>query len=55
MTTSIEITEFVNHELNSHFDLNFIRKIMKTDTRFSFKRAKPRLSNINLDRVKLIR
>ena len=55
MTTSIEITEFVNHELNSDFDSNFIRKIMKTETRFSFKRAKPRLSNINLDRVKLIR
>ena len=35
--TSHEITEFVNHEIDSDFDSNFIRKIMKTETRLSFK------------------
>ena len=54
-TTAQEITNFVNQELQEDFDVNFIRKIMKTQVNLSFKDVKPRPSNIDMNRIKLIR
>ena len=50
-----EVTEFVNQELRSDYDSNFIRKVMKTLGNLSCKRVKSRPSNIEMNRIKLIR
>ena len=53
--TSKEIAAHVNQILQSDYDANFIRKIMKDQLMLRFKRIKQRPNNIDLYKVKLIR
>ena len=53
--TAQKVTKFVNQELSSDYDPNFIRKVMKTLGNLSYERIKSRPSNIEMNRIKLIR
>ena len=54
-TTAQEITEFINHKLHSNYNVDFIRKLMKSLTNLSFKKVKSRPSNIDFNKIKFIR
>ena len=54
-TSAKEITAYINKTLKINYEVNFIRKIMKQQANLSYKRIKPLLNNINLERVKIIR
>ena len=54
-STVKEVALFVNKSLNSTYSIGFIRVFMKNRINLSFKRAKSRPSNINLDKIFSIR
>ena len=54
-TTARDIAFNINQKLQTDYNVNFIRKIMKQQANLSFKKAKSRPNGINFDRVKIIR
>ena len=50
-----EITEYLNNSLNLAYFVSFIRTIMKSQMRLSYKRVKSRPNGVDLDRLNSIR
>ena len=49
---SIEITNYVNFELNRNYMPYFIRNLMKSEINLTLKIVKPRPNNVNFDFLK---
>ena len=50
-----EITKYLNNSLNLAYSVSFIRTIMKSQMRLSYKRVKSRPNGVDLDRLNSIR
>lgn len=53
--TATDIASHTNRALRACYSVDFIRKFMKSVFRLSFTKIKPRASNIDFPKVKLIR
>jgi len=53
--TATDIASHANRTLRAYYSVDFIRKFMKSVLRLSFTKIKPRASNIDFPKVKLIR
>ena len=47
--TTINLTNYINKVLNQEYFLQFVRKFMKEDEKFIFKKVKPRPNNFDFN------
>ena len=53
--TAKDITEHVNSSLGSSYSVNFVRNLMKSHMKLSYKRVKSRPNGVDIDRINTIR